>query len=276
MAQTAYTQAPAQGPAGLIADTSFANHVDSFVAQGAPVPGLLVARGTAADQQVIPIAAVAAASATAILASGGASAATAQVITGATFNGTTGTGRIVPAQLITVTLNSHANWTTGPIVVTGEDANGNRVEEHLEVPSGGNATLTTKQPFARVISLNIPAQGGTSGTYTVGLDPAGMAVSLRDFPGVAIYDSTRSPYVSGAYEDKDPCPVLGKGRIFVAVETACTAGDVAWVRMVLSGNNVRGQFDGGLPAAASFARFANAKFLTTQATAGGIAVLEIR
>lgn len=269
--QTTYSLDPAIAVAGQIADSSVPCRVDSFVAEGTPTPGNLVQRGTNKERQVIPMTSLTAA-ATAIAASGIASAATAQTISGASFNGSVGQGLIIPAQQVTMTLNSHADWDATTAVFVYEDVNGVIQQEDVLIPNGGNTTISTIGAARRLLSVYIPAQTGTNGTATIGTIPTSPDISLRDFPGVALYDSGRQPYTSGLYTDKDPCPVLSKGRIYVTVEDAVTAGDPVYVRTTTASTDIAGQFGG--EKAANFGRLIGA-FYVTSAGQDELAIVEL-
>lgn len=269
--QTSYSLDPAIAVAGQIADSSVPNRVDSFVAEGTPTPGNLVQRGTDKERQVIPVTSLAA-DVDAIVASGGASAATAQTIQTTALNGVVGQGLIIPAQQVTMTLNNHADWDATTAVVKYENAMGEVVEEEVSIPNGGNTTISTVGAARRVLSIYIPAQTGTNGTFTVGTTPTSPVFTLRNFPGVAVYDSGRHPYTSGLFTDKDPCPVLSKGRIYVTVEDAVTAGDPVYVRAVTSGADIAGQFGG--ERATNFGLLLGAHYVTS-ASQDGLAIVEL-
>jgi len=105
----------------------------------------------------------------AILASGGASAIADQTISGAALNGVVGYRDMTVARKITLVLSSHADWDATTATLTGLDADGNSQSESLTIPNGGNSTVTSTKRYKRVVSLVIPAQSGTGGTYTIGV-----------------------------------------------------------------------------------------------------------
>ena len=105
----------------------------------------------------------------AILASGGASAIADQTISGAALNGVVGYRDMTVARKITLVLSSHADWGATTATLTGLDADGNSQSESLTIPNGGNSTVTSTKRYKRVVSLVIPAQLGTGGTFTIGV-----------------------------------------------------------------------------------------------------------
>lgn len=98
----------------------------------------------------------------------GASSLSEQTLTGSTLDGATGDDVMTEPRFITLILSSHANWDLTTAVLSGVDGNGNAVSENLTIPDGGNTTVTSTRRYLRVTSIVIPAQAGTSGTFTVG------------------------------------------------------------------------------------------------------------
>jgi hypothetical protein len=247
---------------------------ESFVAEGAPVVGLLCQRGTNKARQVIPMTSVAADVDSIVDATPGiTSAATAQTVTSASADGVIGAGLIIPAQQLTLTLSNHADWDATTALFRYENAAGEVVTEDVAIPNGGNSTITTIGAARRFLSVTIPAQSGVGGTATLGTAPTSPEFSLRDFPGVAMFDASRMPYTTGnAYTDKDECPVIAKGRAYVTVEDAVTAGDPVYVRAVTSGADVAGQFGG--ERATNFGLLLGARYVTSAIT-DGLAIVEL-
>mgnify|MGYP000925360478 CR=1 FL=1 len=138
--QTTYSTSLPAGVGGMIADFSDPFNRDTGVCSAAVGVGLGVIKH-ATSRMVSPISDVTL-DVDSILASGGASSASAQVITTASFNGAIGTGRIVPAQQVTLTLNSHTDWDLTTMTVYGEDADGATIAEDVLIPNGGNATIS--------------------------------------------------------------------------------------------------------------------------------------
>jgi len=146
----------------------------------------------------------------AILATGGASSASPQTLSGASLDGVLGYRALSPSRRITLVLSNHADWDATTATITGKDANGDTITEDLTIPNGGNATLTTTKLFARVTSVTIPAQSGTGGTFTVGVAapmtasndtthvtltaPAGLIVGVEVTAGdLLVEDRTSNP-----------------------------------------------------------------------------------
>lgn len=211
----------------------------------------------------------------------GASAATEQNLVAADFDGTIGSGRIVPAQRISITCNSHADWDATVNPVRGEDDQGRQIDDALEIADGGNGTFLTKKAFSRAEEIDILAQSGTNGTFTIGtVNDDQMICGRFDFPGIPVKDVAKQPTtetvitgVTADWPDKSMVPVMTKGDIWVKVEAAVAAGDPVYARMTESGTDIRGQFRGS--PATGFAKVPGAKFLTTQSSADGLALLEL-
>jgi len=254
--------------------------VRSKVAEGDIRAGLLVERGTS-DQQVKPMAALPAADDDAI-ATALASAASAVVYSDTDLDGAIGAGRIFPARSLTLKLNSHADWDATTAYVRGLDGDGNPVTEEFTIPDGGNATVDGNFgiAFSEVHSVHLPAQSGTNGTCDVGLvSDQAMVLSCKDC-GVAVYDSAREPSDTSTvtFDDEDSLSVLYEGEIAVIVETAVVPGDAVGIRMVASGNDVRGQFakmPAEDPASLVFCPLVGATFESTTAI-DGVAIVRLR
>lgn len=273
--QSTYSTTAALGRAGMVADTSAPYNVDAGSADGVVGVGLGVIRGTA-GRQVKTVAGVTTL-ATSILASGGASSASAQTISGASLNGSIGVARITPAQQITVALSSHANWSATTMTVRGEDADGNAIAEDILIPAAGNATITTIAAFGKVTALYIPVQGGASGTFTVGTVATKAEYSRSDFRGVAEWQSGHMPYTTvtyagGEYPAYEDVPVITRGRVWVNTEAASLRGDKVYVRIVTSGADTVGQFSSA--PSSSFALVRGAEFITA-ASATAIAQIQL-
>jgi hypothetical protein len=91
-----------------------------------------------------------------------------QTITGTGLNGAVGQAAMDPPRSLEFVFSSHANWDATTAVVTGTDSAGNTVSENFTIPDAGNATVTGTQLFRTVTQVVIPAQSGTSGTFTLG------------------------------------------------------------------------------------------------------------
>lgn len=260
--QTSYDFAPAAGLPGQVGRFKPGMFAKTLIAFAAIVPGLVVFTGRAVGGvagQGGPMTAPAA-TATAIIATGGASSGSIQTIT--SFNGALGGGEFFPPRNVTLTFNSNADWDATTAVVTGTDENGVTVTENLSIPNGGAATVTGAQVFRSITSLVIPAQSGTGGTFTMGVGTILGAVDHL-VEGIAQRDNTRSAvnYAAG-----ELVPVLKTGDVFVTSETAVKEGDPVWVRVQASGSEVLGAVR-ATPDSTKCVRIKNARFSSTN-TAG--------
>lgn len=274
--QTSYGTDQAAGTAGMLADFTEPHTRVSGIAEASCGVGLGVIRGTT-GRQVKNVAAVTT-SATSILATGGASAASPQTLTSGSFNGAIGAGRISPAQQVSLVLSSHANWDATTAIIVGEDADGAPITENLSIPDAGNATVTTVQAFGRVKSVYIPTQSGASGTFTVGTTITAPEYSRSDFLGIAEYQDAHMPYdtatyAGGEYAIGDEVPMISRGRVWAKTEAACLRGDRVFVRITTNGADTVGQFSN--VAGAGFALVRGAHFVTAQSSAAGLAQIQL-
>ena len=161
-----------------------------------------------------------------------------------TFTGVYDTGVVLnPPRNVTLTLANDADWDATTAVVTGLDAEGNRIQENLTIPNGGNATVAGVRFFSVVESILIPAQSGdASGTVGIGTE-AGPLYNA----GIVNLDLTQSNLFSGntattveAFEDDDEVAVSYRGRVLVLCENAATAGGQVYVRLVAGGGEELG------------------------------------
>jgi len=274
MSQTSYSLATTQAFEGKVEDLSSCIY-ENATAEGALPVGKLLQKGTT-DGEAKPIAALPAADDDSVANAGDiASAASAQRLFGDSFTGATyAAGKIVPAQRLMFTLNNHADWDATIMKVKYLTAGGDIVIEDVPIPDSGNTILYTEGNASMLLELYIPAQSGTNGTMLVGTDPTTYALSRDSYPGIASNPGFREPYAAATpIADNQTFNLIRKGKIWVVVEAAVVKGAPAYVRMVESGADVRGQFRGSY--AANFALYPNARFLTTQATADGLALLEL-
>lgn len=100
------------------------------------------------------------------IATGGSTAGT-QTLTGTSLNGTIGAENMDPPRRLAFTFNSHADWDSTTITVTGKDEDGVTFSEGFAVPNGGGDTVNGAYRFKSVTSISIPAQTGTNGTFTL-------------------------------------------------------------------------------------------------------------
>lgn len=233
--QTTYPFSRAAGYAGALAEGG-PHRVKSVRAEVAIPAGLIVARGENGVVGTLP-GTPDAASATAIVATGGASAASSQTISGAALNGAVGGNELVPPRNLTITLSSNAHWLATTATVTGLDSEGQVIQEDFRIPASGAVTLTGSMHFARVTSIFVPAQGGTAGTFTVGTGSSLGSITGAQVHGVAVYDASREP---GAWPINSSLPVCDRGPVFVNCETSYVDGQNVFVRFIATGNEVAG------------------------------------
>lgn len=274
--QTSYTTTNPVGLGGMLADYSEPHNRDTGICSAAVGVGLGVIKH-ATSRMVSPISDITA-SATSIVATGGASAASVQNLATTSLNGAIGQLRIVPAQQVSLVLSSSADWDATTATISGEDADGNSISEDIAIPDAGAVTVKTKAAFGRVVNVRIPAQSGTGGTFTVGTSPDQAEYSRADFRGVAEWQAAHMPYdtttyTNGEYPSGEDLPVLTKGRVWVYTEAAALRGDRLYVRIVASGSDKGGQFSSAR--SASFALVRGSHFITAQATAGGLATVQL-
>lgn len=265
-----YSQAPDAGYPGQIALPAEGFRVVSRLALNALIAGAPVVRdlnnGTEAGALAFP--APDAADADGIVASR-ATAATATSITTTGLDGALGQGEMYPPRNITLTLTNNADFDLTTAYVRGRDENGLPQEEAFVIPNGGNTTLTGSKFFSYVTEVYIPAQSGTGGAYTVGFGSKLGPLDLN-LGGVALYDATKPP---GAYAANDSLSVLEEGAIYVQSETAVDPTLPVYVRLVISGNEVRGHFRAAVDAN-DLAQIVRARWIE-KTTGAGVAGLRL-
>lgn len=101
----------------------------------------------------------------------GASTAGIQTLADDDFNGTIGAEEFDRPSSVQFTFNEHADWDATTIVVSGKDEAGNDTTENFSVSNGGNNVVTGAVIFTQITEVSIPAQTGTNGTFTMGLNP---------------------------------------------------------------------------------------------------------
>ena len=199
-----------------------------------------------------------AASATALIASGGASSGSIQTIAAADMSGDLAETELFPPRNVTLTLSSHADWDATTAVVTGTDENGATVTESLSIPNGGNATVTGTQMFRTVTQLVIPAQSGTGGTFTFGVGSTFGTVD-HIVAGATVRDNTRSAV---NYAEGDLMPVARDAEMWVTSETAVKDGDPVYVRVRVASSETIGAVR-ATPSSGYTVRLKNARFTST-------------
>lgn len=270
--QNSYDFAPAAGLPGQIARHRPGQLVATLVALAAMTPGLVAFKGRAASSSggqgqgghmTAP-----AASATALIATGGASSGSQQTIAAADMNGTLGNTELFPPRNVTLTLSSHADWDATTAVVTGTDENGAVVTENLTIPNGGDATVTGATAFRTITSLLIPAQSGTGGTFTFGVGSVfGTVDHLVE--GVVLRDTSRSAVAYAQYEN---VPVVRDGEVLVTSENAVKDGDAVYVRVRAPTGETIGAVRSS-PVSGETVRIKNARFRSTNSA--GLSRLEL-
>lgn len=266
-----YNQAPATGLAGQIALPSEGYRVLSGVALGALGFGVPVLRDTTngTSQGIEALPAPDAADADGIVTSL-ATAATATSLTGVALDGAVGADEMFPPRNITITATSHADFDLTTWIVRGLDEDRQPIEESFVMPNGGNTTLTGSKFFSYVTEVYVPAQSGTAGAYTVGFGSKLGPIDGR-FAGITLYDATKPP---GAYAEDDQVPFMEEGAIIVATETVVNPTLPVYVRLVISGDEVRGTFR-STPDSTDCALVKGARWIekTTAAGVGGLRLL---
>lgn len=267
--QTTYGLAPAAGLPGMPGRVGTRSLIRTFIACAALVPGRFYFKGPASGNaagEAGPI--EPAADADAILATGGASTAGTQSLTGGSLNGVIGVGEIYPPRNVTLTFSNHADWDATNATITGTDENGVETTDTLAIPNGGNATVAGTVKFRTVTALGIPAQTGPGGTFTAGV---GTLLGAADHiaAGLAVLDVTRP---SLNYADGDLVPLAREGEFYVTSETAVKEGDPVWVRVVAGVGENLGAVR-ATPDSNDCVRIKNARFTSTNSA--GLSKLEL-
>lgn len=252
--QTTANREPAAFRAGMIADSRPMRHVASKIASGNIKAGIgafgapgLSAPGDSpkADPGLIyqnpsPAAAV---DVDAVVTTR-ATAATLVTLVAADFNGVHGAAECFPPRLLTITANSNANWDATNIEVTYIGADNLTHTELLAMPDGGNTTLTTTDRVKIPLSIKIPAQSGTGGSYTIGYAVLDASLTINDFMGVPVYDAWTMEGRGensdlGEYAHGETVAVLRKGPVAVETEGTCPDQGDVYVRVSPNGGNTQ-------------------------------------
>ena len=265
--QTTYSQNPAAGYAGQLADGHPAD-IKTAIAEVAIAAGIPAMHGATTRAECRPPYTPDTADVDAILATGGASAATAQTPSGSGLDGVVGGGELVPPRPVTLGRSNNADWDLTTALITGVDEDGATVVEPVVIPNAGNATVQTQRSFRKVTSIYIPAQSGTGGTFTAGF-AAGVGAIDHLVHGVALYDASREPE---AYPIDYAVPCVKRGRVFVTSETSYTDGDPVYVRMVAGGGETAGHVR-ATPDSTDCGLLRRARFVGTGSA--GLAVIDL-
>lgn len=114
-----------------------------------------------------------------------------------------------PARSLNITLTSHAGY-VGPWTLTGAGPDGVERIVPLAIPSNGGTTIATAETFnPGTVVLSRPAQGGTSGQYTVGL---GSRVGLAE-KAFEVDDTTHLGLIVDAYPQDQFAGFAGSYRL---------------------------------------------------------------
>ena len=268
MAQTVYTDLPALGQEGQLFDSTDHEAISKYADGTIPVGRLVVASDT--DNNCVLPAAVADDPDAIMLTLATLGNAVGDTYAGADFDGAFGAGQISPARNVTITQDTDADWDATTAVVYGEDEHGNLQSEDFALTDAGNDVIVGTKLFSKVISVTFPAQSGDA-SGSVGL---GTLMGFVEALGVSMLDQHRDV---DTFSLGDAVPVFRKGRIIVTCEGGCTAGDQAYARMVITGEETLGSFRAspdGTAAAPDAAPVSHAKFVTS-AGDGELAVLEL-
>jgi hypothetical protein len=255
------------GVAGQIDQTFESRNVISRVCALALTTGLLacLTSGASTVRHLAPVAS----SPTAFVATGGASTAAPQTVSGAALNGATGQGTLRQARTVTLVLSSSTDWDATTAVLTGKGVDGQTIVENLSIPNNGNATVTSTNLFTSVTSLVIPAQTGTGGTFTLG---TGDALGPIDAcaAGVVAFSPSRS---SLTYSAGEVASLVRQGRVWVSSEDAVSEGGPVYVRMTATGDESVGALR-GTPDSTDCALLRGARWASTT-SAAGLALVEL-
>lgn len=258
--------------------------IESYVAEHTMRAGLLAIRGTTGQYADHPLAIPVADPNALITNAVGASAAAAFTYnTIAEFDGVIGLLRISPPVPVTWTLDASVDWNTVTggceVDIYGEDADGQPIVDHLFHPNGaGVQTYTTALAFSKVTRIDQQACVGAGGTCEFGTSADRSEYGKLDAIGVAVYSRETPPATTTGYdfEATQVVPIQRSGIIAVTTEDiVANRDDPVYVRTVVAGADLRGQFTG--PAQADDANFGRVLGWTwVEAVAAGDTVGYIR
>lgn len=243
----------------------------SRVSEGTVAPGLMVFRGEEDNTARAPAATDAAtADVDAFITTTSSSASILTLDSSIEVAGVIGLAEFFPPRRIDFILSPHANWDATNATITYEDQLGRVVSETLAIPDSGGVTLTTAGFARRFVSLVIPAQSGTGGSFTVGTNAALGDVGYRAL-GIALYDATREP---GSYAQYDDMPIRRRGVIWVTAENAVNDGDDVYVRFIAGGGETYGALRSDTDSGDAI-RVEGARFASTTTTTAQLAKVEL-
>lgn len=216
-------------------------------------PGTLAAWVDESKQTVQPLPDFEAAAddADGLIASAVSTAGTAFSASGTDFDGAVGAGEHYYGYRVTVTLDANTDWNDTKMEVVGKEAEtGRLIREKLDIPDGGNATLTTVYRFSRVDSIDVEAQGGTGGSFTAGYLAADR-VNVDKIAGIVLRRTVKEPDANDevSYADEEQCALARKHGVYCEIEEDVTAGSRPYVRVTAGAGETKGAFrtssDGG-------------------------------
>jgi hypothetical protein len=271
--QTSYTKHPAVALEGQEADMMDVRDVVSRLVNDSAglVPGLAAIRAAAdSDGEVSPMENPASTGDADAYSTSKSSPTGGTTYDGSQLDGVLGDTEQPFGYQVDFILDNNADWDNTTATLVGKRASdGAIVSESLDIPDSGNTTLTSTNFYSRVISLTIPAQSGTGGSWTLGTNSASPVFSRPYAMGVTMLRVARE---SRTYADNEYAPLMRQGRIYVKVEDAVSEGQRAYCRHTAPGSETLGAFrgdDDSGNAAAYFARFAH------DAAAGDLVPLEV-
>lgn len=183
MPQTAVTQNIASRYAGRVS-TTVPKRVVSRTAAAAIAFGLLLLRSpTDAEGLVRAPANLSAADVDAIMtATTGLSGAGAQTFDAADFDGVVGPSLMRPCRMVTLTFDAHGDWNPTWGTFWGIHENGQLVSEPFRIATSLSVQL--KNRYRKAVKIEIPAQTGAGGTFTVGYAANVAAAYIADVDAI--------------------------------------------------------------------------------------------
>lgn len=276
MSQTSYSNSPVAARPGMLAggmDPEILSKVaDGSVKVGQACAITAAASGLSLGTVTALTAAQLAVDVDSVIATG---ASTAGIQNLTTFDGTGAGGagaEMIPARKLAIVQNNHADWDATTLTIYGLDVDGLACQATITLPNNGNATTAQNENvyFSKILKVNIPAQTGTNGTFTLGviaddgMYPEGQLV-------IPYYDSSREPYnSSNQYVDGESVPCFRKGRLWVPMAATPVAGQQLYVRIVTGGGGF-GELRGA--AATGFVPFKNGRVV--EVASSTLAMIEV-
>lgn len=270
--QTSYSKNPAVGQEGQLADTHQVQDIISRQVNNAALhPGRAMLRGSSDDDESgrLIMAPVSSPDVDAWMTTTSSPSSETTYSGSSDLDGTLGDAEHAYGWYVDLIVDSHADWDdTNATLKYKRASDGQIIEETLDIPDGGNTTLTSTYRACKVVSLTIPAQSGTSGSFTLGI--SGTARLNRSWiQGLPVLRTMRE---SPEYAVDEEAPVLRRGRMYVESEVAVSEGDRVWVRHTAPGAETIGHYrndsdsDNAVPFPARFAE---------DTTGSGLAKIEL-